>query len=246
MIKISDKLEFYRDEHNKIIQNIKDEYSEITEWLEINGVDLKELGKYIKSLSAIALVSITVITSALIAGVETSAKTNESIKKEQKVITMNSDSLPSPTNEEQEAIEIWNKYAQEINVSAEKYKVDPRLIFATIMVESRGNPDAYRYEPSINDASYGLGQLLYGTAVLMGFDGEPQHLREPQTNIDLIARYHRYNLDVYGELNVDQIATAYNAGNPYGTAIYGHVEKFNNWYKIVSALVEINGIDYET
>jgi soluble lytic murein transglycosylase-like protein len=246
MTDISNSINFFQKENKKIVQNIKDEFSEISKWLEENNVDLESLGKYIKNLSAIALVSVTILTTAVIAGNETSAETNKSIIKERKVLVMNSDSLPSPTTEEKEAIEIWNKYATEIDESAQKYKVDPRLIFATIMVESRGNPEAYRYEPSINDASYGLGQLLYGTAVLMGYDGEPQQLTDPKTNIDMIARYHRYNLDVYGELNVDQIATAYNAGNPYGTPIYGHVNKFTKWYQIVSALVEINNINYES
>jgi soluble lytic murein transglycosylase-like protein len=241
-----DKIDFIKEEKKKLVNNIKDEFSEITAWLEENGIDLENLEKYLKSISAIALASITVVGTALIAGVETSAQTNKSLDKEQKVMIMNSDTLPDPTTEQKEAIEIWNKYSKEINESSQKYKVDPRLIFATIMVESRGNPEAYRYEPSINDASYGLGQLLYGTAVLMGYDGQPQELKDPEVNIDLIARYHRYNLDVYGELSVEQVATAYNAGNPYGTPIYGHVEKFNNWYQIVSALGEINNINYET
>ena len=104
------------------------------------------------------------------------------------------------------------------------------------MVESGGDAKAIRYEPSINDASYGLGQILYSTATSIGFGGSPQQLYEPGVNIDLVARYHKRNLEVYGELNLGQLATAYNAGTPHNIPTYGYVNKFTNWFNVLSEL----------
>lgn len=56
------------------------------------------------------------------------------------------------------------KYIDLINQYADKYNVDPALVAAIVEQESTWNPNAYRYEPLINDASYGLMQTLYGTA----------------------------------------------------------------------------------
>ncbi|MFN4231338.1 transglycosylase SLT domain-containing protein, partial [Parvibaculum sp.] len=43
-------------------------------------------------------------------------------------------------------------------------RVDPAMLTAMIEIESTFRPKAYRYERHIGDASYGLMQVLYGTA----------------------------------------------------------------------------------
>ena len=105
------------------------------------------------------------------------------------------------------------------------------------MVKRDGNTYARREEPQISDASYGLGQILYGTARGLGFDGKPDELYDPETNIDLIGKYHKRTVERYGELSVDQLVTAYNAGNPYGSPYPGHLVKFNNWLTKLSDLM---------
>lgn len=125
---------------------------------------------------------------------------------------------------------IKSKYSILIDQTAQKYGLDPQLIYATIMTESNGNEHAYRFEPKLNDSSLGLGQILTSTARMLGFCGNPQELYKPDVGIDLIGRYHRHMLNIYGNLSPVQLATAYNAGNPYRSAIYGHINRFNNWY----------------
>jgi soluble lytic murein transglycosylase-like protein len=55
--------------------------------------------------------------------------------------------------------------------------------------ESSWNPRAYRPEPGIGDASYGLGQLLLGTARSLGFLGSADQLYDPYLNIPLALKY---------------------------------------------------------
>lgn len=47
--------------------------------------------------------------------------------------------------------------------------------------------------------------MLYGTATLIGYQGNPEGLYDPYTNIDLMARYLRRNLDVYDNLTTDEL-----------------------------------------
>src|SRR3990167_1413503 len=49
------------------------------------------------------------------------------------------------------------KYREQIAKTASKYNLDPQLIYATIMTESEGNEFAYRFELSLNEASYCMG-----------------------------------------------------------------------------------------
>lgn len=98
------------------------------------------------------------------------------------------------------------------------------------MVESGGDTFAIRHEPRINDASYGLGQLLYGTARGLGYRGTPEGLYDPETNIYLIAKYHKRNFDHYQDLNSEQLTVAYNTGSPFKRPHPGHLAKFDKWY----------------
>lgn len=139
-------------------------------------------------------------------------------------------------NDLERAALVWNRYGHLIKAAAEEYDLDPNLIFATIMVESGGDTYAIRHEPKLNDASYGLGQILYSTARGIGYRGKPEGLYDPKTNIYLIAKYHKRNFDRYQELNALELTTAYNTGNPYKRPHPGHLTKFNNWYNSLANL----------
>lgn len=85
------------------------------------------------------------------------------------------------------------------------------LTLATIETESSFRSDAVRQEPQINDASYGLMQILYGTAKQVGYTGTPEGLLDPETNIHYGTAYQawlykRYNGDL------DAVIHAYNEG----------------------------------
>ena|SRR3989344_9314717 len=127
----------------------------------------------------------------------------------------------------------WTKYEynQQIKTTAEKYGIDPQLIYATIMTESMGNPHAYRFEPRLNEASYGLGQILASTARSLGFKGNPENMFIPEIGIDLIGQYHKKNLDHFGNLTTHQLAIAYNTGSPWKRSSQSHLNRFNKWFK---------------
>jgi len=119
-----------------------------------------------------------------------------------------------------------------IDSAALRYGVPVSWIQAVIMTESSGNPTAYRAEPQINDASYGLMQLLMKTARGLGYTGDQNGLFDPATNIDLGARLladlrRRYGTDF------DRIYSAYNSGSPSkyltSTQVATHVDRARGW-----------------
>jgi len=106
-------------------------------------------------------------------------------------------------------------YGQAIQAAASIWGLDPDLIGAIIWQESKGDPLAARFEPRINDTSYGLMQLLLGTARSLGFAGSVPELLEPSTNIMLGAQYLRSRFDLYGDLRLS--LASYNSGSPIPT-----------------------------
>lgn len=123
-----------------------------------------------------------------------------------------------------------SKYKEIIQSVSKKYNLDPQLIHATIMTESEGRENAYRFEPRLNDASLCLGQILTSTARYLGYKGYVKDMYKPEVCIDLIGRYHRRTLDTYGDLNSIQLATAYNSGSPWKRPVYGHLARFQKWF----------------
>lgn len=218
------------EEQDKLIQIIKTKYQDVYEWFEKHDISLRSLAKYTKQIGIIFVLSLSLMTSV----VPTSTKevTNDQYK-----ITLSSDKLRTLSPDENRALKVWNANRKEIAETSQKYNIDPRIIFATIMVESMGNTHAIRYEPHLNDSSYGLGQILYTTAQYIGYNGAPEGLYDPSTNIELIGRYYKRSIDVYGNLSPAQMATTYNAGNPYGVPTYGHVQRFERWYTILDRFV---------
>jgi soluble lytic murein transglycosylase-like protein len=89
--------------------------------------------------------------------------------------------------------------------TARRHKLDKILLKAIAVIESAMDPRAYRFEPLYyenymkNDpqwagrdpmeisASYGLMQVLYPTAVRLGWTGEAEDLYDPVINVELGA-----------------------------------------------------------
>ena len=86
------------------------------------------------------------------------------------------------------------------------------LIRAIISAESSWNAKAFRPEPQIGDASYGLMQILLGTARQLGYKGTAEKLFEPSINIRLGARYLKSRMLLYS--TYEEAIAAYNAGQP--------------------------------
>jgi len=209
-----------KDQQKELLNLLETKHKDLKMWLDSHGINPLDLKVY--SASIAAALSVT-----LAAGTETEAQVSTLAPVIQEVSVAELQGLA----EEEKAALIWERYRTIIKRSAEKYNIDQKLIFATIMVESNGNTRAIRYEPHIGDASYGLGQILYGTAKGIGFQGSPEELFDPEVNIELIARYHARNKAVYGDLTNEQLVTAYNAGSPYSTPLPGHLTKFRNWFE---------------
>lgn len=212
----------------RLIGELKLANPKIYNWLVAKGIDMGNLPKNLSAFTAAATFVLSLPSGSKLPPLDTPIPA---------VIT-HFDVQPSPvvTKDSLRAQKVWVDYGTLIREAAAKYNLDPNLIFATIMIESGGNTRAIRHEPRINDASYGLGQILYGTARGIGYRGTPEGLFDPATNIDLVAKYHRRNLDHYGHLTAQELTTAYNTGSPYKKPYPGHITKFNKWYNRVDSL----------
>jgi hypothetical protein len=104
--------------------------------------------------------------------------------------------------------------------AAKTYSLDPLLIKAVIAQESGYNPSAYRAEPQIGDASRGLMQVLYKTAVWLGMRGDPDQLFDAATCITYGSKYLDYQWRRYASSSsrLDDTIAAYNAGTAKRTA----------------------------
>lgn len=202
-------------------EELKTKHREVYEWLVKNNIDLNNLQNYSKNIvAAIALSAQVAITNPILAPVPTPPpKTDE-----------DTDAKDPNTDNNEKAKQVWEKYGDIINKVSEKYDIDPQLIFATIMTESEGNPYSYRYEAHINDASYGLGQILYGTAVRLGYQGTPDEMYRPEISVDLIGKYHKNTVETYGSLTPEQMTVVYNTGGLFRYAYPGHLNRFQEWY----------------
>lgn len=104
-------------------------------------------------------------------------------------------------------------YDDIISTYSVQFNVPEPWIRGVIQTESSFNPNAYRAEPQINDASYGLMQLLYKTAQGLGYVGDPNGLFDPDTNIMLGTKLLGQLRVKYGD-DVNAIYSAYNSGSP--------------------------------
>lgn len=202
---------------------------------------MAKISKFLKLIVLIAAISILPVEKAYAQEEENTVNTEavEEVPTDKLVPipTPSPDPLLSPIAKEEEFASkdkrSWTrfKYKSIIKEIAEKYNLDPQVIYATIMTESEGNEDAYRFEPHIQDASLCMGQILISTARSLGFEGDPQQMYEPNVCIDLIGKYHRRMLDEYGDLTPFQLAAAYNTGSPWKRPVAGHLFRFRMWYE---------------
>lgn len=109
------------------------------------------------------------------------------------------------------------------------FGVDPLLIEAVIQQESGGKADAFRFEPGFYlrylekdpkfkgqdprriSSSYGLMQLMYTTALELGFQGEPEELFDVGLNINLGTKLLAKLLKKF-DGDVEKTLAAYNGG----------------------------------
>jgi soluble lytic murein transglycosylase-like protein len=116
-----------------------------------------------------------------------------------------------------------NKYNDLISQAASDNSVSASIVKGIIAQESNFVPSAYRAEPSVGDASYGLMQILYTTAQGLGYtSGRPayppviplQGLFDPATNIAFGTIFFSdlVNTAANNGWGVDSAISAYNAG----------------------------------
>ena len=114
-----------------------------------------------------------------------------------------------------------SKYEDEIQISSEKYGVDPDLVKAVIKVESNFNPNAISSKNAM-----GIMQLVPGTAK----DYKVDDPFDPEENIDGGVRVLR-DLMGYFNNNLKLALAAYNAGKgaviKYGFKIPPYIETIN-------------------
>jgi soluble lytic murein transglycosylase-like protein len=90
------------------------------------------------------------------------------------------------------------------------YALPKDVVYGLVALESGFQPGAIRQEPQIQDASYGLTQILLGTARGLGYTGDAQGLFDPETNVQYGLLYLRQMLDRFGDLSL--ALSAYNGG----------------------------------
>lgn len=131
-----------------------------------------------------------------------------------------------------------NAFDPIITGAAARYGIPFQWIKAVIGTESNFNPDAYRAEPQINDASYGLMQILSRTARGLGFSGDPDDLFDPAINIELGSKLLAQLRRSYGE-DFRRIYSAYNSGNPdrweTSSQVARNVNRALDWLSRVTA-----------
>lgn len=101
-------------------------------------------------------------------------------------------------------------YAQIIIAAAKAAKVSGALLLAICTQETNlTNVTVYHDGHS---PSYGICQVKYDTAKMLGFKGKSEGLINPIVNAKWAARYVKYQTERYGD-NWCKIAAAYNAGS---------------------------------
>lgn len=101
-------------------------------------------------------------------------------------------------------------YTAIILAAAAKVKVSGALLLAICTYETNlTNMTVYHDGGS---PSYGICQVKYGTAKMLGFKGKAEDLINPKINAKWAARYLKYQVDRYGESDWCKLAAAYNAG----------------------------------
>ena len=100
-------------------------------------------------------------------------------------------------------------YESIIIAAAKAAKVSGALLFAICLQES-GNKNIYT-ESDGGSPTYGICQVKYDTATMMGYKGDPKGLMVPATNAKYAAKYLKYQEKRYSG-NWCHMTAAYNSG----------------------------------
>jgi soluble lytic murein transglycosylase-like protein len=106
--------------------------------------------------------------------------------------------------------------ARRVLLNAVRWRLDANMLVAIVTVESRWHTHAVSRAGAI-----GLGQLMPGTAALLGVNP-----RDPVQNLSGAARYLRGLLGRFGSKHYDLVFAAYNAG-PRAVSEYGGIPPFD-------------------
>lgn len=102
-------------------------------------------------------------------------------------------------------------YASLILATAKTVKVSGPLLLAICSWES--NLKNVTIEDDMGTPSYGVCQVKMATAEWMGYQGEPDGLRDPETNVYWAARFLKFQQDRYTDKDWCKLTAAYNAGS---------------------------------
>jgi hypothetical protein len=118
--------------------------------------------------------------------------------------------------------------ARRVLVNASRWRLDANMLVAIVYVESRWHTQAVSRKGAI-----GLGQLMPGTAEMLGVDPH-----NPAQNLSGAARYLRGLMERFGSNRYDLVLAAYNAG-PEAVEMYGGIPPYdetqNYVVKVMSA-----------
>jgi soluble lytic murein transglycosylase-like protein len=118
--------------------------------------------------------------------------------------------------------------ARRVLVNASRWQLDANMLIAIVTVESRWHTQAISRKGAI-----GLGQLMPGTAEMLGVDPH-----NPAQNLSGAARYLRGLMERFGSNRYDLVLAAYNAG-PEAVEMYGGIPPYdetqNYVVKVMSA-----------
>lgn len=134
--------------------------------------------------------------------------------------------------------------AQAVAFVAPRHNLPPEMVAAQVLVESSGQPDAFRFEPAfyahyikgnaaakgamygpLAACSFGLLQIMLETACEMGFTGNPQELFVAEVGLEWGAAYLKSLLD-WAAGDYVRALCAFNGGKhaafakPYPTQAY--------------------------
>jgi soluble lytic murein transglycosylase-like protein len=121
------------------------------------------------------------------------------------------------------------------------YSVPYTWVKAIAGAESDYNPNAYREEPQINDASRGLMQVLERTARALGYQGTADGLFDPATSVDLGTKLLAENIQRFGK-DFQRVYSAYNSGSATAylsnSTVKAHVDRAVSYLRAVEAGLE--------
>ncbi|MBV8490522.1 MAG: lytic transglycosylase domain-containing protein [Candidatus Eremiobacteraeota bacterium] len=112
--------------------------------------------------------------------------------------------------------------AKRVLVNAERWRLDANMLVAIVTVESRWHTGAVSRAGAI-----GLGQLMPGTAALLGVDPW-----DPGQNLSGAAHYLSGLIGKFGSDHYDLVFAAYNAG-PQAVDEYGGIPPFDETERYV-------------